>query len=135
MLPHVFALATLMPLLLLVVETQPDHSTQKNAQKLHAATDVEWGKGSEDFVKMIQSFTFDRFYVIGKSSAFQMSMAFCVQPRYMAEKHGNLEHVIDTFKSQQQWIEAFIRAVEPFSADVTFDVSGLQITSQRELSS
>jgi hypothetical protein len=72
---------------------------------------------------MMQSFTFDRFYVIGKSSVMQMSMVFCIQPRYMAEKHGNLEHVVDTFKSQQQWIEAFIRAVEPFSADAILDVS------------
>jgi hypothetical protein len=55
-----------------------------------------------------------------------------LQPSYMAEKHGNLGHLIDTFKSQQQWAEAFIRAVEPFSADAVFDVSGLQITSQRE---
>jgi hypothetical protein len=84
---------------------------------------------------MIRSFTFDRFYVIGKSSVMAFNMVPLLQPRYMAEKHGNLEHVIDTFKSQQQWIKAFVRAVEPFSADVTFDVSGLQITSQREHSS
>ena len=135
MLPHVFALAILMPLLLLVVETQPGHSTQKNAQKLHAATDVEWGKGSEDFVKMIRSFTFDRYYAIGRSSVNLFSMHSFIQPRYMAEKHGNLEHVIDTFKSHQQWIKAFVRAVEPFSADSQFDVSGLHITSQREHSS
>ena len=84
---------------------------------------------------MIRSFTFDRFYVIGKCSAMQMSMLFILQPRYMAEKHGNLEHLIDTFKSQQQFTEASVRAVEPFSADATFDVSGLQIISQKEHSS
>ena len=86
---------------------------------------MEWGKGSEDFVKMFRSFTFDRYYAIGKSTAMAISMSPWIQPRYMAEKHGNLQHVIDTFKSQQQWTEAFVRAVEPFSADTTFDVSGL----------
>ena len=96
---------------------------------------MEWGKGSEDFVKMIRSFTFDRYYVIGKRSVMALNMVSLVQPCYMAEKHGNLEHVIDTFKSHQQWIKAFVRAVEPFSADTTFDVSGLHITSQREHSS
>jgi hypothetical protein len=123
--------------LLLVAETHSDHSTQKNAQKLHAVTSMEWGESSEDFVKMIRSFTFDRFYVIGKGSAVLMSMLFPLQPSYMAEKHGNLEHLIDTFKSQQQWSDAFVRAVEPFSADTSLDVSGLnnQITSQTERSS
>jgi hypothetical protein len=100
---------------------------------------VEWGKGSEDFVKMIRSFTFDRYYVIGTSSAMKMSMIFMLQPRYMAEKHGNLEHLIDTFKSQQQFTEASVRAVDPFTADTAFDVSGLQtitqITSDMEHSS
>jgi hypothetical protein len=105
--------------------TQPGHSTKKHAQRLHAR--MEWGKGSEDFVKMIRSFTFGRYYVVGRSSAMQMSMIYGVQPRYMAEKHGNLGHLIDTFKSQQQFTEAFVRAVEPFSADTTFDVSGPQI--------
>jgi hypothetical protein len=84
---------------------------------------------------MIRSFTFDRFYVIGRGSAMQFSMNGILQPRYMAEKHGNLEHLIDTFKSQYQWNVAFVRAVEPFSADATFDVSGLEITSQIEHSS
>jgi hypothetical protein len=114
-----------MPLLLLVVETNSGHSTNKNARTLHAVTDVEWGKDSEDFVKMVRSFTFDRFYVIGRGSAMQLSMIAYLQPRYMAEKHGNLEHLIDTFKSQQQWNDAFVRAVEPFSATATFDVSGV----------
>jgi hypothetical protein len=51
----------------------------------------------------------------------QCSNVFQLYSAYLAEKRGNLQHMLDGFSAQRQYAEAYIRAIEPFSADDNFE--------------
>ena len=36
---------------------------------------------------------------------------------YLAERDGNIQHIFDSFAAQRNYIEAYISAISPFSAD------------------
>ena len=38
-------------------------------------------------------------------------------PSYLAEKHGNLQHLIDVFVKQRQFMRAYMQHIVMFSAD------------------
>ena len=44
-------------------------------------------------------------------------MIFQTLPCYVAEKNGNLQQLLDLFNHQRQYAEAYVSAIEPFSAD------------------
>ena len=50
-----------------------------------------------------------------------VSLVMQPEPTYLAEKHGNLLRVIDAYAAQQKYLEAYVPAVDAFSAEDNFE--------------
>jgi hypothetical protein len=47
----------------------------------------------------------------------QLTMNCNLQPRYLAELTGNLQHIIDGFDSINRYMEISVRTIEPLSGE------------------
>ena len=43
-------------------------------------------------------------------------------PNYLAEKHGNLQHLIDVFVKQRQFMRVYMQQIVIFSADDNWEL-------------
>jgi hypothetical protein len=93
------------------------HTTTKNVAHVRAVTDAEWGEDNEKLMDSFLCFNFKRHHDIGRSTPITYSMFFQTLPCYVAEKNGNLQQLLDLFNHQRQYAEAYVSAIEPFSAD------------------
>jgi hypothetical protein len=93
------------------------HTTTKNVAYIRAATDAEWGEDNEKLMGDLLCFNFKRHHEIGRGSALTTSMIFYINPCYVAEKSGNVQQLLDLFNHHCQYAEAYVSAIEPFSAD------------------
>jgi hypothetical protein len=93
------------------------HTTAKNVAYVRAVTDAEWGEDNEKLVDSLLCFNFKRHHEIGRSSALTHSLIFFMHQYYVAEKNGNLKQLLDVFNHQCHNAEAYVSAIEPFSAD------------------
>jgi hypothetical protein len=97
------------------------HTTKKNVAYVRAATDAEWGEDNEKCMDSLLCFNFKRHHEIGRSTPLQISLIFYVRPCYIAEKSGNVQQLLDLFNHHCQYAEAYISAIEPFSADSNYE--------------
>ena len=50
------------------------------------------------------------------------SMILQVPSGYMAERHGNIQHFLDTFAAQRRYLSGYLVGVQAFSGDDNFEV-------------
>ena len=93
------------------------HGTQKNALKVRALTDPEWGEDGEKFMESVRCIKFQRHHAIGRGTPMGFSMIMHYPAAYIAEKRGNLQQFLEYFAVQRQYGEAYVGAITPFSAD------------------
>ena len=100
------------------------HGTQKNALKVRALTDPEWGEDGEKFMESVRCIKFQRHHAIGRGTPMNYTIIFQLPAAYIAEKRGNLQQFLEYFAVQRQYGEAYVGAITPFSADDNWE--GLQ---------
>jgi hypothetical protein len=100
------------------------HGTQKNALKVRALTDPEWGEDGEKFIESVRCIKFQRHHAIGRGTPLSYTMIMQFPAAYIAEKRGNLQQFLECVAVQCQYGEAYIGAITPFSADDNYE--GLQ---------
>ena len=93
------------------------HGTQKNALKVRALTDPEWGEDGEKFMESVRCIKFQCHHAIGRGTPMGYTMILQLPAAYIAEKRGNLQHFLEYFAVQRQYGEAYVGAITPFSAD------------------
>jgi hypothetical protein len=93
------------------------HTTKQNVAYVRAVTDAEWGEDNEKLMDSLLCINFKRHHEIGRSSVTNFLPIFQVFPGYVAEKTGDLQQLLDLFNHQRQYAEAYVSAIEPFSAD------------------
>ena len=93
------------------------HSTQKNALKVRALTDPEWGEDGEKFMESVRCIKFQRHHAIGRGTAMSCTAILQHPAAYIAEKRGNLQQFLEYVAVQRQYGEAYVGAITPFSAD------------------
>ena len=49
-------------------------------------------------------------------------MILQVPSGYMAERHGNIQHFLDTFAAQRRYLSGYLVGVQAFSGDDNFEV-------------
>ena len=99
------------------------HGTQKNALKVRALTDPEWGEDGEKFMESVRCIKFQRHHAIGRGTPMGYTMIFQLPAAYIAEKRGNLQQFLEYFAVQRQYGEAYVGAITPFSADDNWEGS------------
>ena len=93
------------------------HGTQKNALKVRALTDPEWGEDGEKFMESVRCIKFQRHHAIGRGTPLSYTAIMQLPAAYIAEKRGNLQQFLEYFAVQRQYCEAYVGAITPFSAD------------------
>jgi hypothetical protein len=101
------------------------HGTQKNALKVRALTDPEWGEDGEKFMEPVRCIKFQRHHAIGRGTPMGYTMILQLPAPYIAEKRGNLQQFLEYFAVQRQYGEAYVGAITPFSADDNYEGYGL----------
>jgi hypothetical protein len=93
------------------------HGTQKNALKVRALTDPEWGEDGEKIMESVRCIKFQRHHAIGRGTPLGFTMIMQYPAAYIAEKRGNLQQFLEFVAVQRQYGEAYVGAITPFSAD------------------
>jgi hypothetical protein len=93
------------------------HTTTKNVAYVRAGTDAEWGEDNEKLMDSLLCINFKRHHEIGRSTGMTYNPCLQLSPCYVAEKSGSLQQLLDLFNHQRQYAEAYVSAIEPFSAD------------------
>jgi hypothetical protein len=93
------------------------HGTQKNALKVRALTDPEWGEDGEKFMESMRCMKFQRHHEIGRGTSAGHTAILQYSAAYIAEKRGNLQQFLEFVAVQRQYGEAYVGAITPFSAD------------------
>jgi hypothetical protein len=84
----------------------------------------EWGEDGEICMESVRCIKFQRHHEIGRGAPYGYTNILQIPAAYIAEKQGNLQQFLECFAVQRQYVEAYVGAITPFSADDNYE--GLQ---------